>query len=57
MLERDGRNHLYVTLCNYEDGSLETSRQMMQHPGAVLAWVTAVRTAGRSATAATRPSC
>jgi N-acyl-D-amino-acid deacylase len=36
MLERDGRNHLYVTLCNYEDGSLETSRQMMQHPGAVL---------------------
>ncbi len=36
MLERDGHNHLYVTLCNYLDGSLEVSRQMMQHPGAVL---------------------
>jgi N-acyl-D-aspartate/D-glutamate deacylase len=36
MLERDGRNNLYVTLCNYENGSLETSREMMQHPGAVL---------------------
>ena len=36
MLERDGRNNLYVTLCNYQRGSLETSREMMQHPGAVL---------------------
>ena len=36
MLERDGRNNLYVTLCNYEYGSLESSREMMQHPGAVL---------------------
>jgi N-acyl-D-aspartate/D-glutamate deacylase len=36
MLERDGRNNLYVTLCNYENGSLETSREMMQHAGAVL---------------------
>jgi N-acyl-D-aspartate/D-glutamate deacylase len=36
MLERDGRNCLYVTLCNYEYGSLESSREMMQHAGAVL---------------------
>lgn len=36
MLERDGRNNLYVTLCNYEHGSLESSREMMQHRGAVL---------------------
>ena len=36
MLERDGRNNLYVTLCNYQRGSLETSLEMMQHPGAVL---------------------
>lgn len=36
MLERDGRNNLYVTLCNYEHGSLDTSLAMMQHPGAVL---------------------
>ena len=36
MLERGGRNNLYVTLCNYENGSLETSRKMMQHAGAVL---------------------
>jgi len=36
MLERDGRAHLYVTLCNYEYGSLESSREMMLHPGAVL---------------------
>lgn len=36
MLERGGRNNLYVTLCNYEGGSLETSRAMMQHPAAVL---------------------
>jgi len=36
MLERDGRNPLYVTLCNYEAGSLESSLEMMQHPGAVL---------------------
>ncbi|MEZ5588327.1 MAG: hypothetical protein R3E46_14745 [Sedimenticolaceae bacterium] len=31
-----GRNMLYVTLCNYEHGSLETSRAMMRHPAAVL---------------------
>jgi N-acyl-D-aspartate/D-glutamate deacylase len=36
MLERDGRNTLYVTLCNYERGTLESSREMMQHPGSVL---------------------
>jgi N-acyl-D-aspartate/D-glutamate deacylase len=36
MLEHDGRNNLYVTLCNYEYGSLESSREMMQHPGSVL---------------------
>ena len=36
MLERDGRNNLYVTLCNYEHGSLDSSLAMMRHPGAVL---------------------
>jgi N-acyl-D-aspartate/D-glutamate deacylase len=36
MLEHDGRNNLYVTLCNYEYGSLESSLKMMRHPGAVL---------------------
>ena len=36
MLERGGRNYLYVTLCNYEYGSLDSSLQMMRHPGAVL---------------------
>jgi N-acyl-D-aspartate/D-glutamate deacylase len=36
MLERDGRNFLYVTLCNYEYGSLESTLKMMQHPGAVM---------------------
>ena len=36
MLERDGRNNLYVTLCNYERGSLDSSLEMMRHPGAVL---------------------
>jgi N-acyl-D-aspartate/D-glutamate deacylase len=36
MLQRDGHNNLYVTLCNYEHGSLESSREMMLHPGAVL---------------------
>lgn len=36
MLERGGRNNLYSTLCNYEYGSLDSSRKMMQHPGAVL---------------------
>ena len=36
MLERDGRNNLYVTLCNYEHGSLDSSLEMMRHPGAVL---------------------
>ncbi len=36
MLERGGRNNLYVTLCNYASGSLDVSREMMLHPGAVL---------------------
>jgi len=36
MLERNGRNNLYVTLCNYEYGSLDSSLAMMRHPGAVL---------------------
>jgi len=36
MLEDEGRAMLYVTLCNYEHGSLETSLAMMRHPGAVL---------------------
>ena len=36
MLERDGRNNLYVTLCNYEHGSLDSSLDMMRHAGAVL---------------------
>ena len=36
MLEHGGRNMLYVTLCNHEHGSLETSRAMMRHPAAVL---------------------
>ena len=36
MLERDGKNNLYVTLCNYEHGSLDSSLAMMRHPGAVL---------------------
>jgi N-acyl-D-aspartate/D-glutamate deacylase len=36
MLEHDGRNNLYVTLCNYEHGSLDSSRGMMCHAGAVL---------------------
>jgi N-acyl-D-aspartate/D-glutamate deacylase len=36
MLERDGRNNLYVTLCNYEYGSLDSSLEMMRHAGAVL---------------------
>ncbi len=36
MLEQDGRNALYSTLCNYEYGSLESSLEMMRHPGAVL---------------------
>jgi N-acyl-D-aspartate/D-glutamate deacylase len=36
MLEHDGRNNLYVTLCNYEYGSLDSSLEMMRHPGAVL---------------------
>jgi len=36
MLENDGRNTLYVTLCNYENGSLESSLEMMRHPGSVL---------------------
>jgi N-acyl-D-aspartate/D-glutamate deacylase len=36
MLERDGRNNLYVTLCNYEHGSLDSSLKMMRHAGSVL---------------------
>jgi N-acyl-D-aspartate/D-glutamate deacylase len=36
MLEREGRNNLYVTLCNYEYGSLDSSLKMMRHPGAIL---------------------
>ena len=36
MVERDGRNNLYVTLCNYEYGSLDSSLEMMRHAGAVL---------------------
>ena len=36
MLERDGRTHLYVTLCNYEHGSLDSSLAMMRHAGSVL---------------------
>jgi N-acyl-D-aspartate/D-glutamate deacylase len=36
MLERDGKAFLYVTLCNYEYGSLESTLKMMQHPGAVM---------------------
>jgi len=35
-MEREGRNTLYVTLCNYVHGSLDSSLAMMQHPGAVL---------------------
>jgi N-acyl-D-aspartate/D-glutamate deacylase len=36
MLERGGRNNLYVTLCNYEYGSLDSSKRMMEHAGSVL---------------------
>ena len=36
MLEHGGRNNLYVTLCNYEHGSLESSLRMMRHAGSVL---------------------
>jgi N-acyl-D-aspartate/D-glutamate deacylase len=36
LLEGDGHNALYVTLCNYEYGSLDSSLAMMRHPGAVL---------------------
>lgn len=36
MLERNGRNNLYVTLCNYEYGSLDSSLDMMRHAGSVL---------------------
>lgn len=36
MLENDGHTMLYVTLCNYEHGSLATSLRMMRHPAAVL---------------------
>ena len=36
MLENGGRGMLYVTLCNYETGGLESSRAMMEHPAAVL---------------------
>ncbi|HZM48835.1 MAG TPA: amidohydrolase family protein [Burkholderiales bacterium] len=36
MLERNGQNNLYVTLCNYEHGSLDSSLRMMSHAGSVL---------------------
>jgi len=36
LLERNGNNALYVMLCNYEYGSLDSSLAMMRHPGAVL---------------------
>ena len=36
MMENGGRGTLYVTMCNYDTGGLESSRQMMEHPGAVL---------------------
>ena len=36
MLEHDGRTNLYVTLCNYEQGSLDSSLRMMRHAGSVL---------------------
>jgi N-acyl-D-aspartate/D-glutamate deacylase len=36
LLENDGHNMLYVTLCNYEHGSLDSSLAMMRHPGGVL---------------------
>ncbi len=36
MMERGGRNMLYVTLCNYVHGSLDSSLEMMRHPGGVL---------------------
>jgi len=36
MLECNGRNNLYVTLCNYEYGSLDSSLAMMRHAGSVL---------------------
>ncbi|HEX4951311.1 MAG TPA: amidohydrolase family protein [Blastocatellia bacterium] len=36
LLEQAGRNTLYVTLCNYAGGNLETSLAMMQHPSTVL---------------------
>ena len=36
LLEREGRNTLYTTLCNYTRGNLETSLEMMQHPATVL---------------------
>jgi N-acyl-D-aspartate/D-glutamate deacylase len=57
MLEREGRNNLYVTLCNYERGSLDSSLEMMRHPGAVLGLGDGGAHCGRSATAATRRSC
>ncbi|MBL8204119.1 MAG: amidohydrolase family protein [Blastocatellia bacterium] len=36
LLENEGRNTLYTTLCNYAGGNLETSLAMMQHPSTVL---------------------
>ena len=36
MLEHDGHNNLYVTLCNYEHGSLDSALGMMRHAGSVL---------------------
>ncbi len=36
MLEREGRNLVYYTAANYEHGSLDVCRQMMQNSGTVL---------------------
>jgi len=36
LLEHEGRNTLYTTLCNYAAGNLETSLAMMRHPHTVL---------------------
>jgi N-acyl-D-aspartate/D-glutamate deacylase len=36
MLEGNGKGFLYVTLCNYEYGSLDSTLAMMRHPGAVM---------------------
>ena len=36
MLEKDGRNLLYYAIANYDHGSLDACRAMLQHPGSVL---------------------